>query len=159
MATLAATVSAPAPVKAANGIHIGGLLGYGAIWAFMIVFLIYPLLHLFYDAFTTDTGEFTLARRDGKDIAFLLRLRHQEGKRPSPVPFDTDRAEPMRRALSGMSGTLIGKDYRGAIVLAAHEPIAGLGWGVVAKIDLAEIREPYVRAGVIAAPGSGQGIG
>jgi iron(III) transport system permease protein len=44
-----------------NGIHAGGLLGYGAIWAFMIVFLIYPLLHLFYDAFTTDAGEFTLA--------------------------------------------------------------------------------------------------
>ena len=59
MATLAATVSAP--VKAGNGIHVGGLIGYGAIWAFMIVFLIYPLLHLFYDAFTTDAGEFTLA--------------------------------------------------------------------------------------------------
>ena len=51
------TATLPAPrVTAKNGIHVGGLLGYGAIWAFMIVFLIYPLLHLFYDAFTTDTG-------------------------------------------------------------------------------------------------------
>ena len=97
-----------------------------------------------------ETGEFTLARREGSDIAFLLSHRHEQGKRPSPVPFDADRTEPMRRALSGMSGTLIGRDYRGAIVLAAHEAIANLGWGVVAKIDLAEIREPYVRAGVIA---------
>jgi len=55
-----ATLSAP-QVKAGSGIHVGGLIGYGAIWAFMIVFLIYPLLHLFYDAFTTDTGAFTLA--------------------------------------------------------------------------------------------------
>jgi iron(III) transport system permease protein len=60
MTTHAATISAPARVKAGNGIHVGGLLGYGAIWAFMTLFLIYPLLHLFYDAFTTDAGEFTL---------------------------------------------------------------------------------------------------
>ena len=105
--------------------------------------------HEHYEGFG-ETGEFTLARREGNDIEFLLSHRHEEGKRPSPVPFDADRAEPMRRALSGMSGTLIGRDYRGAIVLAAHEPVAKLGWGVVAKIDLAEIREPYVRAGAIA---------
>jgi len=60
MTTQAATLSAPARTKAENGIHVGGWLGYGAIWAFMIVFLIYPLLHLFYDAFTTDAGEFTI---------------------------------------------------------------------------------------------------
>jgi iron(III) transport system permease protein len=60
MTTHTATRSAPARFKAGSGIHVGGWLGYGAIWAFMIVFLIYPLLHLFYDAFTTDAGEFTL---------------------------------------------------------------------------------------------------
>jgi iron(III) transport system permease protein len=60
MTTHTETLSAPAGVKIGNGIHVGGLVGYGAIWAFMIVFLIYPLLHLFYDAFTTDAGEFTL---------------------------------------------------------------------------------------------------
>ncbi|HNS14440.1 MAG TPA: iron ABC transporter permease [Syntrophorhabdaceae bacterium] len=38
-----------------------GLLGYGALWAFFIVFLIYPLIRLFYDSFTTDEGVFTLA--------------------------------------------------------------------------------------------------
>jgi iron(III) transport system permease protein len=59
MTTHTATRSA-LRVKAGNGIHVGGWIGYGAIWAFMIVFLIYPLLHLFYDAFTTDAGEFTL---------------------------------------------------------------------------------------------------
>jgi iron(III) transport system permease protein len=59
MTTHTATLSAP-QVKAGTGIHVGGLIGYGAIWAFMIVFLIYPLLHLFYDAFTSDTGAFTL---------------------------------------------------------------------------------------------------
>ncbi len=60
MTTDAAAPAAPGWFKFGNGIHVGGLLGYGAIWAFMIVFLIYPLLHLFYDAFTTDAAEFTL---------------------------------------------------------------------------------------------------
>jgi iron(III) transport system permease protein len=39
---------------------IGGLVGYLAIWAFFGVFLIYPLIRLFYDAFTTTEGAFTL---------------------------------------------------------------------------------------------------
>ena len=41
-------------------VRIGGLLGYTAIWAFFAIFLIYPLIRLFYDAFTTDQGTFTL---------------------------------------------------------------------------------------------------
>jgi len=40
---------------------VGGLIGYLAIWAFFGVFLIYPLIRLFYDAFTTTEGIFTLA--------------------------------------------------------------------------------------------------
>jgi iron(III) transport system permease protein len=41
-------------------VKIGGLLGYAGIWAFFGIFLIYPLIRLFYDAFTTDLGVFTL---------------------------------------------------------------------------------------------------
>jgi iron(III) transport system permease protein len=41
-------------------VNIGGLLGYAAIWAFFAIFLVYPLIRLFYDAFTTDQGIFTL---------------------------------------------------------------------------------------------------
>ena len=96
------------------------------------------------------SGEFTLARREGDEIVFLLAQRHYDPPRPNRIPFDSQFAEPMRRALSGMSGTVIGPDYKGATVLAAYEPVAGLELCIVAKIDLAEIREPYVRAGFIA---------
>jgi iron(III) transport system permease protein len=35
-------------------------LGVLLIWAFLVIFLVYPLLRLFYDAFTDDAGRFTL---------------------------------------------------------------------------------------------------
>jgi len=91
-------------------------------------------------------GEFTLARRIGDDIAFILRQRAWDRYQPSPVPLDSDLAEPMRQALLGRSGTLIGKDYRGVQVLAAFEPVPALGIGVVAKVDIDEIRAPFVEA-------------
>jgi PAS domain S-box-containing protein len=55
----------------------------------------------------------------------------------------------MRKALSGEAGTIIGLDYRGEYVLAAYEPLRVLDTGIVAKIDLAEIRLPFLRAGLI----------
>jgi len=97
-----------------------------------------------------ETGEFTLARREGNDIVFLLSHRHYDLNDPRPVPFDTELAEPMRHALSGLSGTVVGLDYRGELVLAAHEPVAELNLGLVAKIDLAEVRAPFVKASAVA---------
>jgi PAS domain S-box-containing protein len=96
-----------------------------------------------------ETGEFTLAKRDGDNIVFLLNHRHGDLDELQPVPFHSRLAEPMRRAPSGRSGTVVGLDYRGVTVLAAYEPIAVLDLGIVAKIDLAEIRAPFLRAGGI----------
>lgn len=97
-----------------------------------------------------ETSEFTLARRDGDLIVYLLGHRHARVELPDPVPIRSADAEPMRRALRGESGTVVGLDYSGATVLAAHEPVAGLGLGIVAKIDLWEVRAPFVNAGLFA---------
>jgi PAS domain S-box-containing protein len=97
------------------------------------------------------TGEFTLARREGDQIVWLLTHRHVSAEAPEPIPFSSGLAEPMRRALRGESGTIVGLDYRGARVLAAHEGIPNLGWGVIAKIDIAEVNNPFVRAGLLVA--------
>ncbi len=35
--------------------------GYGLIWTFLIVFVLFPLTRIFYDAFTNEAGGFTLA--------------------------------------------------------------------------------------------------
>ena len=37
------------------------LVGVGLIWAFLILFLVYPLCRIFYDAVTDGAGRFTLA--------------------------------------------------------------------------------------------------
>jgi PAS domain S-box-containing protein len=97
-----------------------------------------------------ESGEFTLARQEGDQIVFVLSRRHLQSETPHPIPFNGEWAEPMRRALSGKSGFLSGLDYRGVKVLAAHEPISILNLGLVAKMDISEIREPFVRAGLIA---------
>ena len=93
-----------------------------------------------------ETGEFVLARLKNGMMEFLVSHRADGLESPDPIPFDQEMAEPMRRALSGMSGTVIGPDYRGETVLAAYEPVAVLNMGIVTKIDLAEVRSPFLRA-------------
>ena len=39
----------------------GAVIGFGLIWLFLIVFVLYPLTRIFYDAFTNEAGQFTLA--------------------------------------------------------------------------------------------------
>ncbi len=93
-----------------------------------------------------ETGEYTLAKKSGDQIVFLLKHRHDDREIPKPVPFDSKLAEPMRRALLKNAGTIMGLDYRGENVLAAYEWIAPAEMGIVAKIDLKEIRSPFIRA-------------
>ena len=48
--------------------------GVALIWLFLGLFLIYPLTRIFYDAITTEAGQFTLAHfRDFFTDRFYLR--------------------------------------------------------------------------------------
>lgn len=105
------------------------------------------------------TGEFVLAKREDDIIVFLLDHRedlddHPALHPPAPLAFNSDLAEPMRRALSGESGTVVGPDYRGVTVLAAYEPVAVLNLSIVAKIDLSEVRAPFLNAGIVSGVGA-----
>ncbi|MDA3907996.1 MAG: diguanylate cyclase, partial [Sulfurimonas sp.] len=101
------------------------------------------------------TGEYTLGELNKGNIHFLLRHRHNEVDNMNTVSIEeSNLAEPMRRALKGQSGAFIGLDYRSATVLAAYTPIKSLGWGLVAKIDLAEVRAPYIKETLYALVGS-----
>ncbi len=93
-----------------------------------------------------ETGELTLARSEKDAIVYILRHRTEAPTHPFSVPFDSPFAVGMRKALRGESGVVTGLDYRGRTVLAAYTPIAPVDVGLVAKIDLAELREPFVKA-------------
>ena len=100
-----------------------------------------------------ETGEFTLARVNGRDIEYLhYRDKQTKGKNIF-ISRDADIAEPMQRALAGKSGIMKGLDYRGIEVLAAYVPVNIGDMGVVAKIDVSEFEKPFITAGIIAALG------
>jgi len=89
------------------------------------------------------TGEYVLGELRGNKITFLLPSRFT-GETSHSVDIDAVAAEPMRRALLGESGVITALDYRGAHVLAGFEPIPNLKAAFVAKIDIAEIRQPFI---------------
>ena len=96
------------------------------------------------------SGEFVLAQREQDHIHFVLSRRHLQSSSLRSIPFNGDWAEPMRQALSGRSGVMTGLDYRGVEVLAAYEPISILDLGLVAKMDISEIRKPFMITGILA---------
>ena len=100
------------------------------------------------------TGEFVLAKRQGDQIVFLMSHGRSENAIPKPVAWQSVMAEPMRRALTGLSGVVVALDYRAVTVMAAYKPIPSLNSGFVAKIDLAEFRGPYIKAGLVSALGA-----
>lgn len=101
------------------------------------------------------TGEFLTGGRIDNMIMLLEQTRTSSGIiEPTFVPFVSELAEPMRQGLMGHSGTMIGTDYDGIQVLAAYAPVPDTNLAVVAKIDMAEIHAPFMRAGMISAGGA-----
>jgi len=97
-----------------------------------------------------ESGEFLLAREKENQIDFILSHKHTDLMVPKSLSIDSPLGIPIRKALNGESGTMVSLDYRNVEVLAAYEPIKILNLGLVAKIDLHEIRAPFYRAGLMA---------
>jgi len=95
------------------------------------------------------TGEFTVASWVENDITYYISQRIQGTPARDQSLFKSNLSKPMRAALEGQSGVMIAEDYRGITVLAAFEPVKHFDLGVVAKIELSEIRTPFVNAGLI----------
>ena len=97
------------------------------------------------------TGEYTFAMLQDNTIVFLLSARTHKTQTIGPIAMDSELAAPMRQALLGHSGVMLGLDYRGKQVLAAYEPVGVFHMGIVAKIDLGEFQAPFIKAGLLAA--------
>lgn len=104
-------------------------------------------------AAASPRGTIRLARREGDAIVYLQDDRSERDSPPSTpesIPWESELGEPMRRALRGESGASVLRDAPGVEVLAGYRPLPELGWGVVAQIDLSEVRAPFVRASAVA---------
>jgi PAS domain S-box-containing protein len=98
--------------------------------------------------------EVLAARRDGNVIRILYQHRHDDQPAPAEVFVGSALGQPMQRAVAGETGTMIGRDYSGVEVLAAFYYIEELRLGVVAKIDMQELRKPFTRASLFALVGA-----
>ncbi|HIJ22150.1 MAG: response regulator [Gammaproteobacteria bacterium] len=115
-------------------------------------------LHQFHDAKNnyatwSESGELSLAKMENNRIHFMMGSSDNEEKNKDEVavlPLDGELAIPMQLALQGESGTIVAKDHRGVEVLAAYEPVTTLNYGMVTKVDMAEIQRPFIITGVIA---------
>jgi PAS domain S-box-containing protein len=91
------------------------------------------------------TGEVVLLRREGDQIVILNEVTPggDESLR-TRVPIK-ERDIPAVRAAAGDKGFMEGPDCRGVPVLAAMQPVRDSSWGVLVKVDRAEVYERLFR--------------
>ena len=93
----------------------------------------------------SPSAETLLVRREGNEVLFLNDLRHRRNtalKLRLPVTSST---LPAARAIQGGKGAFSGRDYRGIAVWSVVQPVEGMSWFMVAKIDRDEIELPLRR--------------
>lgn len=87
------------------------------------------------------SSEALLATRDGNQVLFVSPLRFAPAGR-GVVSRRLDERLAAAVAVTGKTGFGEYRDYRGEQVLAATRPVAGVPWGVVVKVDRAEVLAP-----------------
>jgi hypothetical protein len=86
------------------------------------------------------SGETLIVKKEGDQALFLNPLRHDpDAALKRRAAFGESQAIALQEALNGNDGGDLTVDYRGQKVLAAWRYIPSLGWGMVTKIDLADI--------------------
>ncbi|MFH1026152.1 MAG: PAS domain S-box protein, partial [Nitrospirota bacterium] len=108
---------------------------------------LYPLIQSW--PTPSDTAETLIVRRDDDSVLFLNELRH---KKYTALLFRIPLKEKdliCVKAVTGISGIIEGKDYRGIDVLADIRPVPGTSWYMVAKVDKSEIFSKLRYRGVV----------
>jgi len=99
----------------------------------------------------TETSELMFAYKDGEQMVFIGGFRFADENTPMVYAMSDPVMEPMRRALEEKgAGRLFSKDYRGKNVLTAYSSIEGVNLGITTKIDLDEVRMPFIKTGIAA---------
>jgi signal transduction histidine kinase len=93
----------------------------------------------------SHSAETLLVRQEGDDVVYLNELRHRANTALNLRFPLTNREIPAVRLMLGEEGIVEGIDYRGVPSLAAIRRIPDSPWGIVAKVDRAELDVPLRR--------------
>ncbi|MZI92969.1 PAS domain S-box protein [Vibrio sp. CAIM 722] len=99
----------------------------------------------------SGSGELLLGEKRNHSVVFLSSNNNQTAEF-QPYPDAGKQSflnNPMSLALSGQSGVMTTQDYNGHSTLAAYGYVPELNVGIVAKVDLSDIRKPFVKAGLL----------
>ncbi|MFA6101497.1 MAG: PAS domain S-box protein [Victivallaceae bacterium] len=96
------------------------------------------------------TGELVVAKLDKGKVTFLLSNKNYAVPTYHQI-MEGKIAGPLKMAFMGGSGFIKAIDYRNVEVLAGYAFVKEFNWGVVAKIDAAEVNQPFLKAAYVAA--------
>ncbi len=102
---------------------------------------LYPMIQFW--PIDSRSGEFLLVEQRGREVVFLNDLRHKRDTALRMTRSIDDEALPATYAARGETRVIEGVDYRGIPVVAATQPVPGMPWGVVAKLDRHEVIAPH----------------
>ncbi|MBN2082908.1 PAS domain S-box protein [bacterium] len=100
-----------------------------------------------------NTSRLVVCRLAGENLE-LVGLKHGAGTAErTTIPW-ASAPQPYKRAVAGEAGTLQTEDEAGHRIIAGYAPLDKLNIGVVASIELAEVRAPYTRSRIFIAFGA-----
>jgi PAS domain S-box-containing protein len=89
-----------------------------------------------------ESGEIMLARQYKERVIYLNPSRHVgEAAMARGVQMGADKQQAAQQAVQQSSGALLDQDYRQQATLSSWDYLPGPGWGIITKIDTAEIRD------------------
>jgi PAS domain S-box-containing protein len=97
----------------------------------------------------TDSGEMLFAYHADGVIHFVSPYRFATDI-PPVLPENHPSVQAMKLALAGHAGVITTRDYRDVQVLAAFVPVEGMNLGIVVKIDVSEVRNPFIKTALYA---------
>lgn len=99
----------------------------------------------------SDGEEWLVGRKEGKNIRLLISVDKHGLKETQTIPFNDAQGQGIQLALKGQRGVQELIDYRGYPCLIAYAPIPTLGVGITNKMELAQIRAPFIQAAWVTA--------
>ena len=93
---------------------------------------------------TGSTDEFTIVKKEGDSIYFLVNQRNLGYMNLAPILYKDNKSQAVIKALNEKKGFIKDVDYRNKNVYSAFTYIPELKWGITCEIDVDEINQNLI---------------